>query len=59
MPVGTPVEGATGLTVAVKVTDWPGRAGLRDDTTVVELDALFTVWVIAADVLELKLASPA
>jgi hypothetical protein len=51
------VEG-TALTVAVKVTDCPNMDGFRDEATVVELLALFTVCDIEADVLVLKLASP-
>src|SRR5213080_3148985 len=45
-PVGTPGAGTTGATVAVKVTGWPNTDGL-------------TVWVIGAEVLGLKLPSPA
>jgi len=59
VPVGVPTPGATALTVAVKVTAWPDADGFTDEVTVVELLALLTVWVIAAEVLELKLASPA
>ena len=59
VPVGVPVPGATALTVAVKVTDCPNTDGFTDEVTVVELLALFTVCGMAAEVLELKLASPA
>jgi hypothetical protein len=59
VPVGVPAPGATALTVAVKVTDWPNTDGFTDEVTVVELDALLTVWVTAADVLLLKFVSPA
>src|ERR1700690_4144847 len=31
VPEGIPLAGATGPTVAVKVTDWPYRRGLIDD----------------------------
>src|SRR5258707_4769823 len=31
LPVGVPEPGATAATVAVKVTAWPGTAGLTDD----------------------------
>ena len=31
VPVGVPVAGATGLTVAVNVTDWPKSDGLTED----------------------------
>jgi hypothetical protein len=59
VPVGVPAPGATALTVAVKVTAWPEADGFTDEVTVVELLALFTVCVMAAEVLLLKLASPA
>ena len=35
VPVGVPLPGAVGLTVAVKVTDWPKTEGFADETTVV------------------------
>ena len=59
VPVGVPAPGATALTVAVKVTAWPDADGFTDEVTVVELLALLTVCEMAADVLVLKLASPA
>jgi hypothetical protein len=59
VPVGVPEAGATAVTVAVNVTACPGDDGFSDELTVVELDARFTVCVSAADVLELKFASPA
>ena len=31
VPVGVPAPGATGETVAVKVTDWPKTDGLADE----------------------------
>jgi hypothetical protein len=39
------------FTVAVNVTVAPNAAGFFDETTVVEVPALFTVWVSTADVL--------
>jgi hypothetical protein len=51
VPVRVPLPGATGLTVAVKVTDWPETDGLADELTDVDVSALFTVWVRVADVL--------
>jgi hypothetical protein len=42
---------ADGNRVAVSVTDWPVNAGLRDDTSAIDVDALFTVCVTAGDVL--------
>jgi hypothetical protein len=59
VPVGVPAPGETALTVAVKVTAWPNTDGFTDEVTVVELEALLTVWVMAADVLLLKFVSPA
>ena len=59
VPVGVPTPGATALTVAVKVTAWPDADGFTDEVTVVELPALLTVCVTAAEVLLLKFASPA
>jgi hypothetical protein len=59
VPDGVPVAGATALTVAVNVTDWPKTDGFTDEVTVVELPALPTVWVIAAEVLLVKFVSPA
>jgi hypothetical protein len=59
VPVGVPTPGETALTVAVNVTAWPDADGFTDEVTVVELLALLTVWVRAADVLLLKFVSPA
>jgi len=58
MPVGVPAPGATALTVAVKTTDWPNADGFTNEVTVVELLARLTVWVMAVEVLPLKLLSP-
>lgn len=60
-PVGLPVPEVT-VTVAVKVTGCPKTDGLTDEATAVEVVPLgggLTVWVNAALVLPLKLASPA
>ena len=43
VPVGLPAPGATGATVAVKVTDCPNTDGLADEATVVVVVALLTV----------------
>ncbi|GAA5610958.1 hypothetical protein Spla01_02105 [Streptomyces platensis] len=45
VPVGVPAPGATGATVAVKVTGWPTADGSGAEVTVVVVDALLTVWV--------------
>src|SRR5712691_11100062 len=43
VPLGVPAPGATGLTVAVKITDWPNTEGLAEEVTVVVVSALLTV----------------
>ena len=48
----------SGATVAVKVTDWPKLDGFCDESIVVVVAPWFTGWVIAAEVLPVKLASP-
>ena len=58
VPLGVPAPGATALTVAVNVTDWPETDGFTDEATVVVLLAWFTVCVKVEDVLVLKLPSP-
>jgi hypothetical protein len=59
VPVGVPAPGPTADTVAVNVTACPNTDGFSDEVRVVELLALLTVWVRAAEVLVLKLLSPA
>ena len=49
---------AAGVTVAVSVTPWPTTDGFGDVVTAVVVLAVLTVWMCAADVLPLKLASP-
>ena len=58
VPVGVPAPGAAALTVAMNTTEWPNTEGFTVDVTVVETDALFTVCVMAAEVLPPKLLSP-
>ena len=55
VPAGVP---PLEVTVAVKVTDWFNFEGLRDEVTVLELLALFTVWVSTGEVLPLKFVLP-
>ena len=43
VPVGVPAPGATGETVAVKVTDWPKTDGFADEVTAVVVSALVIV----------------
>ena len=43
VPVGVPVAGGTGATVAVNVTDWPKTDGLGDDVRVVVVVAPLTI----------------
>ena len=67
VPVGVPEAGATGVTVAVRVTDWPTahipEDGLQTrslaEATVVVVVPWLTVWLRAVDMLEAKLESPA
>src|SRR2546430_5995194 len=48
------VPGATTLTVAVKVVDWPKRVGGTEETSAVVVSALPTTWVNAAEVEDRK-----
>ena len=57
VPPGVPEPGATALTVAVNVVDWPKTVGLTELVRSVEVLALVTVCVAVPE-LELKLASP-
>src|SRR5262245_62441504 len=58
MPVGTLEPDAVGVTVAVKVTVWPAKAGFGEAVTVVVVEAACTVSVIAAERLGAKSAVP-
>jgi hypothetical protein len=58
-PPGVPLPGATGVTVAVKVTLSPKVDGFELETRFVVVFALFTVWPTAAEVDPLKFESPA
>jgi hypothetical protein len=58
VPVGVPEPGAAALTVAVNVTVCPKTDGLAEETTVVLLPSLLTVWKRVADVLPAKFVSP-
>src|SRR5689334_16366082 len=51
VPVGVPDPGATGATVAVKVTAWPVTAGLSDEARAIAVAARLTVTPTAAEVL--------
>ena len=53
-----PVGPEEGLTVAVKDTCCPSVEGFSDDVSVVVVPAALTVCGTAADVLQVKLASP-
>jgi hypothetical protein len=57
VPVGVPAPGATAVTIAVRVTDWPNTDGFRDEVSAVVVLAGPTVCVIADEVLPLKLVS--
>jgi len=51
LPVGVPAPGATGLTVATRVTDWPNLDGFGDETTVVAVDACVTIFSTTEEIL--------
>jgi hypothetical protein len=57
VPVGVPIP-PVGVTVAVKVTDWPRVDGFADDATDAVVDDWLTTWLNAADVLPAKFVSP-
>lgn len=54
VPVGIPVL----LTVAVKMTACPTMDGFAEEPSTVVVGAMFTVWVIAVEVLPENLLSP-
>jgi hypothetical protein len=58
VPVRSAVPGAFATVVAVKVTAWLCPEGLREDTSVVAVPSLFTVWLNGVEPLLLKLESP-
>src|SRR5437868_6606986 len=61
VPDGVPEPGVPALTVAVNVTGCPSIDGFAELVTVVRVDdnvARLTVWLRAAEVLAVKLASP-
>src|SRR5437867_3851232 len=59
-PVGKPVAGATGVTVAVKVTSWPKTEGAGAAARAVVVAAGLTCWLTLVLVaLPRKLVSPA
>ena len=51
VPVAVPAPGALTATVAVNVTDSPTTDGFCDDASDVLVEAVFTVWLEADDVL--------
>src|ERR1700737_5031634 len=54
VPAGVPDPGATTPTVAVNFTSCPDTEGFTDETTVVLVAALLTVWETAGEVLAAK-----
>jgi hypothetical protein len=56
-PVGLPVAGATGATVAVKVTGWPTGKGVADEVSATDTGFRMT-WVRGAEAAAAKLLSP-
>ena len=59
VPVGIPDPGATATTVAMRVTDCPNVDGLGIEAAVASVSALLTACDAPAEVLVLKLLSPA
>jgi hypothetical protein len=59
LPVAVPDPGAIAATVAVSATLWPKLDGFGALASDVDVLALFTVCVLAADVLPVKLVLPA
>src|SRR5262245_41016158 len=57
LPVGVPPPGATGVTVAVNVTEAPAIEGFDDDTTAVVVADLITVCTTSAELWR-KLVAP-
>ena len=58
VPVGVPELGEVATTVAVNVTGVKASVGFAEEASVVEVEALFTVWSSGAEVLPPKFASP-
>ena len=58
VPIRVPEPGATALTVAVNVTDWPKTDELAEEVTVVVVEAWFTAWESGEPVLSLPLKFP-
>jgi hypothetical protein len=58
LPVGTPTLGATGLTVAVNVTDWLVTDGFALEMTVVVVEPWLTVMLTGVELVGAKFASP-
>src|SRR3989442_4632395 len=60
VPVGVPLPGPVAVTVNVKLTGWPSVDGFGVcPVMAVEVAAAFTVWLVPADALVAKFASPA
>ena len=53
-----PVGPEDGLTMAVKVTDWPKTEGSSDEVNAVAVPITPTAWATGEDVLPLKLVFP-
>ena len=58
VPVGDPLPGATAVTVAWKLRDWPRTAGLSEVEMEVLVPSWLTVWVKAVEVLTAKSVLP-
>ena len=58
VPEGVPAPGAVALTVAVKVTDWPGDDGFNDEVIAVDEADWLPACVSATEVFVVKFVSP-
>src|SRR5262245_29169237 len=58
VPVGTPLAGGVGVTVAVNVTVWLYTEGLADEVTAVDVVGLVTTWAAEFPLLPAQPAPP-
>ena len=58
VPPGVPLPGAAAVTATVKLIDWFNTEGFADELIVAVAASWLTTWLIAAEVLPLKLPSP-
>jgi hypothetical protein len=58
VPVGTRMPARVGVSVAVKVTEFPALDGFSDEVTLVVVEAMLTICTKVFEVLALKFAAP-